>query len=129
MVNGADIAAALASALSVIPDVRTYAYGPDTFLPPGIAVQQPSMNWEAGNRTFDAITWQFPLLVAVPRNTEREAQASLYRLVEAISDVLAEDHDLGGFVETARLLNASPATVTSNGQDYPGFALTVEVIA
>jgi hypothetical protein len=129
MVNGRDIAEALAAALAVIPDVRTYAYGPDNFLPPGISVQQPTMNWESGSRTFCAIQWTYPLLVAVARNSEREAQASLYRLVEAISDVLAEDHDLGGLVQTARLTTASPATVTSNGQEYPGYSLTVEVIA
>jgi len=129
MVNGRDISEALAAALSVIPDVRVYAYGPDSFLPPGIAVQQPTMNWEAGNRTFSAIQWTYPLLVAVARNSEREAQASLYRLVEAISDVLAEDHDLGGVVQTARLTTASPATVTSNGSDYPGYSITIEVIA
>jgi hypothetical protein len=129
MVNGRDIAEALTASLSVIPGVRIYAYGPDNFLPPGIAVQQPSMNWDTQNRTFDAIQWTFPLLVAVARNSEREAQASLYRLVEAISDVLAEDHDLGGHVQTARLTTASPATVTSNGQEYPGYSLTVEVIA
>jgi hypothetical protein len=129
MVNGREIAEALAATLSAIPDIRIYAYGPDNFLPPGIAVQQPTMTWETQNRTFGAIQWTFPLLMAVARNSEREAQNSLYRLVEAVSDVLAEDHDLRGTVQTARLTTASPATVTSSGQEYPGYSLTVEVIA
>jgi hypothetical protein len=127
--NGQDIAEALAGALSVIPDVRVYAWMPDTFNAPGIVVGQPAMDWEGDGRTFQNISWEFPVAVVVLRNTDREAQAALYRLVEAVADVLAEDHDLGGLVQTSRLLNASPTTVTTNGQELPAYALAIRIIA
>jgi hypothetical protein len=127
--NGQEIAEALATALSVIPDVRTYAWMPDSFSPPGIVVGQPSMDWEGDQRTFCNIAWEFPLTVAVLRNTDREAQAALYRVVEAIGDVLSEDHDLGGHVQTSRLLNANPVIISSSGQEFPAYVITVRVIA
>jgi len=126
-VNGRDIAEALAAALSVA-GVRTYAYNPDTFVPPGIVVGQPTMDWES-DRTFCTLTWVFPITVAVSRNTDREAQSALFDTVAQIADVLADDHDLGGLVQTSRLLAAAPTTVTANGQEFPAYLLTVNILA
>jgi hypothetical protein len=127
-VNGRDIAEALAAALAVA-GVRTYAYAPDTFAPPGIVVGSPAMDWQTAERTFCSQVWAFPVTVAVSRNTDREAQSGLFDVVDAIAEVLADDHDLGGLVQTSRLMTAVPTTVTANGQEFPAYQLTVNVLA
>ena len=126
-VNGRDIAEALAAALSVA-GVRTYAYNPDTFVPPGIVVGSPAMDWET-DRTFCTRVWVFPITVAVSRNSDREAQSALFDVVDAIADALADDHDLAGLVQTSRLLAAAPTTITANGQEFPAYQLTVNILA
>ena len=126
-VNGRDIAEALAAALSVA-GVRTYAYLPDVFAPPGIVVGQPAMDWES-DRTFCTRVWVYPITVAVSRNSDREAQSALFDVVDAIADTLSDDHDLGGLVQTSRLTTAVPTTVTANGQEFPAYELTVNILA
>jgi len=126
-VNGRDIAEALAAALSVA-GVRTYAWLPDTFVPPGIVVGQPAMDWQT-ERTFCTQVWVFPITVAVSRNSDREAQAGLYDVVEAVAEVLSDDHDLGGLVQTSRLTTAVPTVVSANGQEFPAYQLTVNILA
>jgi hypothetical protein len=129
MANGTDIAEALAAALSVIPGVRVHAYAPDTFLPPGIVVQQASMNWDTPDRTFCAFVWEFPIAVAVSRNQDAHAQLELYRIVEAIGDVLSENTTLGNVVNFTRLLTANPSTISSQGIDYPAYVISTQVLA
>lgn len=126
--NGQAIADALASALAVIPGVRIYPYPADTFLPPGIAVGRPDQDFTT-DRTFCTKTWLYPVTVAVSRNTDREAMTTLYSTMEAVEDVLSEDHDLGGLVQTARILEGHPVTVPSQGQEFPAHTYTVSVLA
>jgi len=129
MTNGQDISEALAASLSTIPDVRVHAFAPDTFLPPGIVIQQPVMTWETFNRSFCTIQWEFPIAVAVSRNTDRAAQTELFRLVEAIGDVLAENSTLDDVVNHTTVINATPGTITSQGIEYPSYVMTARVIA
>jgi hypothetical protein len=126
-VPGSDIAMALAAHLSVIPEVRVHAYMPDSFLPPGIVIQQPTIQWDTEDRTFCTRKFLFPLAVAVPRNHDSTAQAELDRLVTAIEERFQDDP--GGDIQFARLLDARPVAVSSQGTDYPGYLISVEVVA
>ena len=129
MTNGRDISEALAAALSVIPDVRVHAFAPDTFLPPGIVVQQPVMTWETQNRSWCTIQWEFPIAIAVSRNQDRAAQHALFNLVEAVGDVLAENSTLDDIVNHTQVISANPGSITSGGIEYPVYILTARVIA
>jgi len=129
VINGTDLAEALATLLGEILDIRVHPYPPDTFLPPGAVVGQPTLSWETDNRTFTAIQWTFPITLAVARPTEREAQMELLRMVEAVGDVLAESADLGGLAQSTRLMSAAPAQVTASGIDYPAYLCSAEIIA
>jgi len=128
-VDGVKVAEALASALSVIPGVRVHSFAPDTFLPPGIVLQQPTMTWDSTTRTFCAINWGFPAAVAVIRNTEAQAQAELFRIVGAIAEVLGEDPTIGGAAEFSRILSATPQAFNSQGTEYPGYLVNIECVA
>lgn len=120
---------AVAASLSTVSDCRVHAYEPDSFLPPGIVVQQPTIVWDSSNRTFCTREWSFPLAVVVARATDKSAQDELDRIVTAIEERLGEDSTLGGVAEYARLIDARPVTFTSSGVDYPGYTVTLQIVA
>jgi len=124
-----DLAEAIASALSDIPDCRVHAYPPDTFVPPGVVVQQPTLQWDSTSRTFDTVEWLFPIAVVAGRQQDIRALSDLNTLVTAVADRLGDDTTLGGIAEHSRLLDARPDTVGASGTDYPAYIVNLQVIA
>lgn len=127
MANGGDIARGLATALSVIPDCRVHPISADEFRGPGLVVGLPSVSWE-DPRTFCGATYTYPVTAVSLRTTDRDAATELYRLVEAVGDILDANTNLGGVVNSSRLLTATPASVEVGGVSYPAYSLTVQVI-
>lgn len=128
MTTGADLAAALATALADVEGVRVHTYPPDAFQPPGIVIGLPTLSWE-GERTFEALNWEFPISLIVPRLTDRQVVADLGALLTAVAAALGEDPTLGGVAEYSRLLDASPTAITVGSTDLPGYTVRVQILA
>lgn len=129
MLNGNEVAEALASTLGSIQGLRTYAYMPDTFNPPGAVVGQPDILLDGVERTFCSALWDFPLHLVTNRTSERQAQSDLYGFLDAIIKAVDQDPTLGDVAQQARVLDARPETVSVNGQEFPGYVIRTQVLA
>jgi hypothetical protein len=122
-----DVAEQLVTILETVPDVRVYGYVPDTFRPSGIVVGQPDIDFVDNQSGFCSATWIFTLTIATARNTERDAQKELARIVGAVAIALNTAESPGLF--SIAPLDASPITANVNGQDLPAYSMRVQVRA
>jgi len=120
-----DISQAMADVLDGL--VRTYWYVSDTIRPPAVVIAQPSVDYLDTLSGFCSATWTFPLTLVVARNNDRDAQLSLSRNLQLVTNALASA-DLAG-VRSCEPVDARPITVTVAGQELPGYAITVRVRA
>jgi len=120
-----DISQAMADVLDGL--VRTYWYVSDTIRPPAVVIAQPSVDYLDTLSGFCSATWTFPLTLVVARNNDRDAQLSLSRNLQLVTNAL-DSADLAG-VRSCEPVDARPITVTVAGQELPGYAITVRVRA
>lgn len=129
MLNGNVVAEALASTLGSVPDLRSYAYMPDTFRPPGAVVGQPDILMDGVERTFCSAQWEFPVHLVVIRGTEKQAQSDIYTFIDGIMKAVENDTTLGGVAYMSTVVDARPEVVSSQGQELPGYLIRIQVLA
>lgn len=122
-----DLTETIAARLQEIDGLRVYPYVSDAVRPPSCVIAQPEIDWTDNLSGFCAATWTFPLTVVVPRNNDRDAQASLSRLVMEIANALVVDDVASGiYIEP---VDARPISVNVSGTDLPGYALNIRIRA
>jgi len=107
--------------------IRTYWYVSDAIRPPAVVIAQPSIDYLDAAAGFCSATWTFPLTLVVSRTNDRDAQLSLSRNLQLVTNALATAHLAG--VQSCEPVDARPLTVTVAGQELPGYAITVRVRA
>lgn len=121
-------AEALADVLGSINGLRSYPLLPDQFSPPGVVVGQPTFDYQTAPEVPCSLQMEVPGYLTVARSSDRQAQVQLLDFVEAIDGVLDKDETLGGRVVHAALLRATPATVSTSGQDLPSYELSFRLL-
>jgi hypothetical protein len=121
-----DVAQTLAAVLCTVDGVRVYPYPADTVRPPAVVIGQPDVDFADTTSGFCAATWSFPLTVITTRANDRDAQTDMSRLLMSIVTTLAEPVPGVFSVEPQ---DARPTTVGVNGQELPGYLLTVKIRA
>lgn len=129
MSTARDVAQALADAIGTVPGLRSWAYLPDTFQPPGVVVGQPDLAYEGVQRSFCTALWSFPLHLVVARTQDRTAQESLFTFLDAVVKAIDEDSTLGGVAQMARVTRATPTTQSTSAGELPGYTVNVDVLA
>lgn len=122
-----DLSKSLATMLEAIEGLRVYSFVPDNFRPPGVIVALPAIDFRDNQSGFCRATWTFPLSLIVPRNSEREAQDALSRLLSDI--VVALDADPPDGIFSVEPMDALTTSISVNGQDLPAYNLRVAVRA
>lgn len=122
-----DVAKALAAMLDDVDGLRVYPFVPDNFRPPGVLVAMPAINFQDTQSGFCRASWTFPLTLIVSRNSEREAQDALSRLLSDI--VVALDARPPDGLFSVEPLDATPSSISVNGTDLPAYNLRVQVRA
>jgi hypothetical protein len=127
--DGATLAAALASAIEAgVDGVRVYDYAPDSFAPPGVVVGLPSIVFtEDVGLCFAA--WEFTIVAAVGRQSDRMSHKELHRLMRDIFDAVLTDRTLGGAAQQLRFQSARPTLITANGAELPAYEFLLTVYA
>jgi hypothetical protein len=128
-VQAVDVAAVLSAALADVDGLRVYAYVADTTRVPAAVIGQPSVDWQDPVPGFCRASWEFPVLLVVARNNDREAQAELSRLVRDVGNALADHDTTGTGVWAIEPLDARPTVATISGQELPGYNLRILVRA
>lgn len=124
-----DVSQVLAACLADIPGLRVEAYLADKSRPPVAIIGQPTIDWLDPEAGFCWATWEFPVLIVVARNSDRDAQADLARLVQAVAAALDGADLTGAGVFSIRPMDARPTVATIGGQDLPAYQLRVQVRA
>ena len=130
MTTERQLAQAIAAHLSVIPDVRTYAYAPDGFQPPGIVVRQATIRWESPYAAFGQKEWLIPLAIVVARTHDLTGQDDIDRITTAVEDRLTQAPDVApDLINECMLVDSQPVNVSVSGVEYPGRVINLRVIA
>lgn len=123
----ADVATALADALRSIPDLRVYQWVADQARPPFVLLALPTIDYLDTSTGFCYARWDVPASVVVSRSSDRQAQDDLSKLVTAVVTTL----DGWEFADlfSVEPVDARPQGVAVNGQDLPGYLVTIRVRA
>lgn len=124
-----DVSQALAMALADVAGLRVVWYVADTSRPPVCIVGQPRIDYTDNLGGFCRATWDYPLTIITIRNSERDAQAELSRLVSEVAQAL-DVAQVDGIAEISpQRADPVPGGVSVNGQDLPAYELRVLVRA
>jgi hypothetical protein len=127
--DGATLAEALATAITNgVDGVRAYDYAPDNFAPPGVVIGLPEIVFTEDVGTCFA-AWQFVIVAAVGRQSDRMAHKELHRLMREVFDALLADRQLGGEAQTLRFNSARPTVISASGAEFPAYEFLVTVYA
>lgn len=120
------VAEEIATLLGGVAGLRVHWYVSDTTRPPAVVIGQPDIDYADPSASFCDAVWLFPLTIVVARNSDREAQTLMSRLLLEI--VQALNTDVPGLFSVQPLI-ARPITVTIGSQELPGYSLDVRVRA
>ena len=128
-VQTVDVSLVLAQALASVEGLRVEWFAADKSRPPVAVIGQPTIDWQDPASGFCWATWEFPVLLVTARNSDREAQLELSRLVRDVANAI-NDYPLAGTgVAFIAALDARPTIATISGQELPGYNLRVQVRA
>lgn len=116
----------LAMALAEVTGLRVQEFVADASRPPVAVIGQPDVDWTDPETGWCMANWEFPITLIVARNSDREAQAQLSRLVAECGQALQTFQVAGVFIQP---LDARPTVATISGQDLPAYLLRVQVRA
>lgn len=124
-----DVAPVLAEILAEVAGVRVEWYASDKARPPVAVVGLPVIDWADPGAGFCWATWEFPILVVTARNSDKEAQIELGRLVRDCAIALERADLAGTGLFSVTLMDARPTVATLGGQDLPAYNMRVQVRA
>ena len=113
--NVAAVRTAMATALSVIPDVQVNAYALSQPTPPGLQILPPGVQYDrAMHRGLDE--WVFIVQGFVAFTTDTGSQVSLDLMcapsgASSVKAALEADKTLGGVVQSCHVLEQTPGSV------------------
>jgi hypothetical protein len=122
-----DVSLVLSAALADIQGLRVMAYVADASRPPVAIIGQPAIDWADPEAGFCWATWEYPITIITARNSDKEAQAELARLVRDVANALKGPEPAGVF--SIQPLDARPTTATISGQELPAYVVRVQVRA
>jgi hypothetical protein len=122
-----EVAQVLADLLATVEGLRVEPYVSDKSRPPVAVVALPTITWDDPEAGFCWASWEFPITVITARNSDRDAQADLSRLVRDVAGAL--NHAPVAGVHDIQLLDARPTTATIAGQELPAYQVRVKVLA
>ena len=125
-VETAIVAEELATLLRGVGGLRTAWYVSDVTRPPAAIIGQPDIDFADSQSGFCTAVWLFPITVVVTRNSDRDAQTQMSRLLMEIVAVLATEVPGIFSIEPQ---DARPTSVTLGGVDLPAYLLNVKVRA
>jgi len=120
---------ALSGVFATIDGLRSYAYFPDTFQPPGVVVGHPEIAFTGDHVTICSNDLTFPCHLVVARSSDRAVASTLFDFLDQMIAAVEGDSTLGGACELAQVLSASPETVAVNGTELPGYLVQIRTIA
>lgn len=124
-----DIAPVLAELLADIDGLRVEPYVSDTSRPPCAVIALPRIDWADPEAGFCWASWDFPITIITARNSARDAQADLSRLVRDVANALSHQQSAGDGIHDIQMLTGDPTTATIAGQELPAYLLRVRVLA
>lgn len=124
-----DVAQVLSAALADVDGVRVDWYVSDKSRPPVAVIGLPSIDWQDPESGFCWATWEFPVTIVTARNSDRDAQTELSRLVRDIANALNDYDTAGTGVAFIATLDARPTAATISGQELPAYQMRVQVRA
>lgn len=122
-----DVSQALSACLAGVDGLRVDWFISDKSRPPCAIIGLPTIIWNDPESTFCWASWEYPISVVTARNSEREAQQELSRLVREVAAALSGPTPEGVF--DIQLLDARPNTVSISGQELPAYLVRVQVRA
>lgn len=122
-----DVAQALAVLLDGVSGLRVEPYVSDAARPPCAVIALPRIDWQDPDAGFCWATWDFPITIVTARNSARDAQADLSRLVRDVANALM--HPPMDGIHDIQPLTGDPTTATIAGQELPAYLLRVKVLA
>lgn len=124
-----DVAPVLAEALANVAGMRVEWYASDKARPPVAVIGLPVIDWADPEAGFCWATWEFPILVVTARNSDKEAQIELARLVRDCALALEHADLAGSGLFSVALMDARPTAATIGGQDLPAYNMRIQVRA
>lgn len=122
-----DVTKALTLVLESMVDGLRVEWGPlSTARPPVAVFGLPRIDWQDAAAGFCWGLFDVPLMIAVARSSEREAQLDLSRLVCEVANAFKNAGPIPGIFDIQPLA-AEPTTANVNGQELPAYQLRVAV--
>lgn len=125
----ADTAELLAGILAGIDGLRSYPYVADKFMPPGVIVGLPTIDYADPASGFCNATYDHELVLVVSRNQDLQAHRDLSKWLAAIAAAIAAADKATPAGSSIEVRTATPGPINVSGQELPGYTLRVLVRA